>query len=567
MRINIMCSLVFILLIALAGASMPECACPVSPSSSSLPTVFVDPDTIISDYTLQPIGSSLAVNINVSEATDLFAWQVNMTWNSNVLNWTGGSKGDFLSGDPSEDWLGAPYAHDIDPFTVSTKDPMNTLPPPIPAPNWTTPQRAYLEDNQYAYTNIDRRIQNYYSYQTFSGITTVFKLEVGVEAFQSPYNPADGPERIYLQTSNDNGATWGPIHSITVYGFEVLWWEDCTFDFAWTTAMLANLRTRVIYVQFGMQAATIYLDWLPVRVTDQPVVENPARAWDTNMDSYAKFTYGQRTAANFTVEDFGHNFPGGGTSSYEEVSEIAQVDFYMKFAANASALGDRYRIVYTAPVASSTKVVLKDWTSFATPLGTYSWLNQSDPNDDFDPPGWGWDAVSALRFTVEVEKNGGDVNAQFYEYEAWVNVKYKRPTFAPYNVDRVNGWVLYGESTRGAYTGVSGSGWLGTFTFEVVGYGCSVLNISNPQTKLLDDRTPPNLIPRATSDGYFRNGLTGDANLDKTVNVFDILAVKSRWGRTPASPDWIREYDVNDDSAINVFDVLTVKANWGRTAP
>ena len=59
--------------------------------------------------------------------------------------------------------------------------------------------------------------------------------------------------------------------------------------------------------------------------------------------------------------------------------------------------------------------------------------------------------------------------------------------------------------------------------------------------------------------------IQGDANGDKTVNVFDILSVKSRWGRTSASPDWIAEYDVNDDDAINVFDILTIKAHWGQS--
>jgi parallel beta-helix repeat protein len=57
----------------------------------------------------------------------------------------------------------------------------------------------------------------------------------------------------------------------------------------------------------------------------------------------------------------------------------------------------------------------------------------------------------------------------------------------------------------------------------------------------------------------------GDVNGDRAVNVYDILAVKSRWGTTPASPDWTPEYDCNDDDTINVFDILTIKANWGKS--
>jgi hypothetical protein len=67
------------------------------------------------------------------------------------------------------------------------------------------------------------------------------------------------------------------------------------------------------------------------------------------------------------------------------------------------------------------------------------------------------------------------------------------------------------------------------------------------------------------SDGEVKMTIQGDVNGDQTVNVFDILAVKSRWGRTPASPDWIPEYDSNVDDSINVFDILTIKAHWGQS--
>ena len=127
----------------------------------------------------------------------------------------------------------------------------------------------------------------------------------------------------------------------------------------------------------------------------------------------------------------------------------------------------------------------------------------------------------------------------------------------------------------------TGPGILANVTFRVKGYGFSYVDISDavvdPPAILNGYNMPAEggyyeiingmLYPEQLGHGYFRNGLTGDANLDKTVNVFDILAVKSRWGRTPDSPDWIREYDVNDDGAINVFDILTVKANWGQTIP
>jgi hypothetical protein len=59
--------------------------------------------------------------------------------------------------------------------------------------------------------------------------------------------------------------------------------------------------------------------------------------------------------------------------------------------------------------------------------------------------------------------------------------------------------------------------------------------------------------------------IVGDINGDRTVDVFDILAVKAHWSETPSSPNWAPNVDVNDDGAINVFDILTIKANWGKT--
>jgi len=47
------------------------------------PEVFVDPDKIVKDYLADPsyqIGNTFSVNINITNATGLFAWQINMSW-------------------------------------------------------------------------------------------------------------------------------------------------------------------------------------------------------------------------------------------------------------------------------------------------------------------------------------------------------------------------------------------------------------------------------------------------------------------------------------------------------
>jgi len=59
----------------------------------------------------------------------------------------------------------------------------------------------------------------------------------------------------------------------------------------------------------------------------------------------------------------------------------------------------------------------------------------------------------------------------------------------------------------------------------------------------------------------------GDADGDKTVNVFDILKVKYHWfPGPPLGPGgYNRSVDLDDDGSINVFDILIVKANWGQS--
>jgi hypothetical protein len=67
----------------------PESSPESSPLSSSTPEVFVDPSAIIKDYVNDPgyqIGNTFEVYVNVTDATDLFAWQINMSWDTSMLN-------------------------------------------------------------------------------------------------------------------------------------------------------------------------------------------------------------------------------------------------------------------------------------------------------------------------------------------------------------------------------------------------------------------------------------------------------------------------------------------------
>ena len=69
---------------------------PPAATTATTASVFVDPAKFIKDYPLQPVGSKFTVNVNVSAATDLFAWQINMTWNRSILNVVRATAGEFL---------------------------------------------------------------------------------------------------------------------------------------------------------------------------------------------------------------------------------------------------------------------------------------------------------------------------------------------------------------------------------------------------------------------------------------------------------------------------------------
>jgi len=68
--------------------------------SSSLPEVFVDPNTIIKDYENDlwyQIGNTTQIQLNITDATDLFAWQINVSWsNASMLNVSNIITGEFL---------------------------------------------------------------------------------------------------------------------------------------------------------------------------------------------------------------------------------------------------------------------------------------------------------------------------------------------------------------------------------------------------------------------------------------------------------------------------------------
>ena len=57
------------------------------------------------------------------------------------------------------------------------------------------------------------------------------------------------------------------------------------------------------------------------------------------------------------------------------------------------------------------------------------------------------------------------------------------------------------------------------------------------------------------------DGMPGDANHDRTVNIFDINFVSSNWNT--AGPDG----DANGDGTVNIFDINLISSNWSPPQP
>jgi len=254
-------------------------------------------------------------------------------------------------------------------------------------------------------------------------------------------------------------------------------------------------------------------------------------------------------------------------------------------------------IVVTSLVFASGAINVSKMSLFGTPMepnqdGTEILIAPATIIGDFEAPGYG------IGDTVSVAVNVVGVPGTLYTYQVNVTwtpgmLNYTGVTYGFVLYNRVSpsgssarsrvdpdynqtfvaasnetGFASVAETVLEAPTVGSADGTLFTLHFVIQNYGYTKIDIGMGgilPTELLDDAGLD--IPFTTASGYFRNALTGDANIDKTVNVFDILAIKLCWGLYPGHQDYVREYDVNDDGIINVFDILTIKANWGRTVP
>ena len=458
-------------------------------------------------------------------------------------------EGDFLKGTPAAKWEppdgGKPYSH-AEQFTKTPTTHLTTAYGWNTDPPWYDITAAVSDgtDEIYAVTSTDGAEEIFGDFGFPTTIGNVSRVIVEVQAYTIEENSTE-QDKIYIEVSNDGGASWGGIYSIPMSTDESPIWVDVTHYFDWTPNMLndTNLKVKMKYKQVGDTANYTFVNYLSVNIAHSEVliVDNPVRAYDNSADTYADFHYSD-SDVGFTISNFGHNFPSGCWDPYGEYSEIVQVDLHLRYSANASALGDRYRIVYSVPPWTTDKVVLLDWTSSEAPLNTYVWTNITDPDTFF--PEWDWHDISDLEIAVETDRVGGDPDAFFREYEAWIVVTYERPTAFACRINQDEGWCLFAGITRGRYPGVIGNGTLATLDFQVLEYGDSILNITYPQTKLFRLSCHPLIpqgIPHLAESGYFSNRIPGDicdtpgTPPDGDVDRYDFFAFATNYGKSTVS--------------------------------
>jgi len=136
--------------------------------------------------------------------------------------------------------------------------------------------------------------------------------------------------------------------------------------------------------------------------------------------------------------------------------------------------------------------------------------------------------------------------------------------------DNDAGYTAMGESILGADTGVGGDGRLVTIEFLITGYGCGNLTISVVgilPTTLLNSTLDSMGV--TTTDGFFKNKLSGDCNGDGIVNSQDNGKINGHWAPAGGAPEWSLGYsrcvDNNDDGYINSQDDGVVNGNWLRS--
>lgn len=128
--------------------------------------------------------------------------------------------------------------------------------------------------------------------------------------------------------------------------------------------------------------------------------------------------------------------------------------------------------------------------------------------------------------------------------------------FSPGIIDNTNGNI------KNIYNLIVGAGTVvnpGNFviiTFEALNYGLVNITLTN-----LGVTNETAYIPVTLTNGVVNIYSSYDMNLDRTINLLDLMDVASYYGQTGA-PGWIKQ-DINKDGQIKVLDLVILSAHWG----
>jgi hypothetical protein len=236
---------------------------------------------------------------------------------------------------------------------------------------------------------------------------------------------------------------------------------------------------------------------------------------------------------------------------------------------DAPRIGPWGALLFDAP-AGSDNVNVTDGSKYANPS---QWGGKVLIQDDFNSEinyvtvqdGTMLELDQVLQHTYTVAAGGG---------------VYPWPTLTPsYDLGGtpVNR-VIAGQTTNSAPPGVSGSGWLATFTFTVVGEGVTTLDIDqsvlgkytyirNTVGEYLGDEASGTGDPGYwqselyKENGYLIEPWDEDFNADGAIDIFDLCSVAVHFGDT-GSPGWIPA-DINDDGVVNIEDLTLVSIKYG----
>ena len=143
-----------------------------------------------------------------------------------------------------------------------------------------------------------------------------------------------------------------------------------------------------------------------------------------------------------------------------------------------------------------------------------------------------------------------------------------------YWFDYDNGWLEYGESMLGEApedrAGISGSGWLVTFEFVVVGSGSTEIDIeygyyAEPQALTFMETYYDESFEMVVDNGYFLDVPSPwptDIYEDGRIDIRDVARVCKKWGWEGGLGE-IPE-DVNDDGKVDILDLTAVGSDFGK---